>query len=101
MRANTLISSSVLGRARSPDETSEAEAYIQARLQALIIDARQHMNTARRDGDMERVADWQRNVEWTVRVLADHEETVYASRVAGEKLAAIPDPETGQSVSDE
>lgn len=96
-----LFSPSVFGRPRAIDDPSEAEAYMQARLQALMIDARMHRDIAGRSDDAIGAADWQRNVDWLGGALADHQRNIYRERVIAEKMAELPCTATGRSLSDE
>lgn len=96
-----LYSPAVVGRARAISDASEAEAHMQARLQALMIEARMQRDIARLTGDATREADYQRNVDWLAGALADHVARVYRQRVAGEKLVATTSTPDGRSLDDQ
>lgn len=71
-----LYSPAVFGRARNVENASEAEAHMQAHLQAALINARMQRDLAHFKGDAAGEADWQRNIDWLSGVLADHETRV-------------------------
>lgn len=74
---------------------------MQAGLQALMLNARMHLDIARLKGDVAGEAEAQRHVDWLRGTLANFETHVYQARVAGEKLVATTSTPDGRSLDDQ